>query len=155
MVVNVKGLVSILRDMGILREKRIPEIYFSASIEQRLSLVQGLLDQDGTISSNGNIEFTQSADHLPIVRGMVRLLRSLGIVVHEPHLNKAGYTLMVCVMSSGSLSHHLHDGSAGILFATQSGFNPYDVETNPAMAIRQRHQEDIQRASSLSDRWKP
>lgn len=92
MVVNVKGLVSILRDMGILREKRIPEIYFSASIEQRLSLVQGLLDQDGTISSNGNIEFTQSADHLPIVRGMVRLLRSLGIVVHEPHLNKAGYT---------------------------------------------------------------
>lgn len=23
---------------------------------------------------------------------MVRLLRSLGIVVHEPHLNKAGYT---------------------------------------------------------------
>ncbi|EIJ24901.1 hypothetical protein HMPREF1314_1442 [Bifidobacterium longum subsp. longum 35B] len=40
-------------------------------------------------------------------------------------------------------------------FATQSGFNSYDVETNPAMAIRQRHQEDIQRASSLSDRWKP
>ena len=92
MIVNAKGLVSILRDMGILREKGIPEIYFSASIKQRLSLVQGLLDQDGTISPNGNIEFTQSADHLPIIRGMVRLLRSLGIVVHEPRLNKAGYT---------------------------------------------------------------
>ena len=143
MVVNVKGLVSILRDMGILREKRIPEIYFSASIEQRLSLVQGLLDQDGTISSNGNIEFTQSADHLPIVRGMVRLLRSLGIVVHEPHLNKAGYTADgVRHEAQDRYRITVHDGSAGILFATQSGFNPYDVETNPAMAIRQRHQED-------------
>ena len=142
--------------MGILREKRIPEIYFSASIEQRLSPRAGLLDQDGTISSNGNIEFTQSADHLPIVRGMVRLLRSLGIVVHEPHLNKAGYT-------ADGVRHEAQDRYR-ITFTTD--LPVFSLQRKAALiptTLRQTQQwlyvkdirEDIQRASSLSDRWKP
>lgn len=89
----VRGFTGKLRYAGLLSNKHIPEKYFFSSIEQRLELVRGLLDQDGSIDENGSIEFTQSADHEPIMRGMVRLLRSLGIVVHEPTRSKAGYTL--------------------------------------------------------------
>ncbi|WP_349073588.1 ATP-binding protein, partial [Bifidobacterium longum] len=89
----VRGFTGKLRYAGLLSNKHIPEKYFFSSIGQRLELVRGLLDQDGSIDENGSIEFTQSADHEPIMRGMVRLLRSLGIVVHEPTRSKAGYTL--------------------------------------------------------------
>lgn len=89
--VGVVGLSSILRSMGVLDNKRIPEEYFHASIEQRLELVRGLLDQDGSIDGNGHIEFSQSLDHKPIVDGLVRLLRGLGVVVHEPTRCGAGY----------------------------------------------------------------
>lgn len=90
--ISTTGLTPILRTMGVLENKHIPEQYFNASIQQRLALVQGMLDQDGTISDGGRIEFTQSADHEDIVRGMVRLLRSLGIIVCEPRFGASGYT---------------------------------------------------------------
>jgi len=90
--ISTTGLTPILRTMGVLKNKHIPEQYFNASIQQRLALVQGMLDQDGTISDGGRIEFTQSADHEDIVRGMVRLLRSLGIIVCEPRFGASGYT---------------------------------------------------------------
>lgn len=89
----MRGFTGKLRYAGLLSNKHIPEKYFFSSIGQRLELVRGLLDQDGSIDENGSIEFTQSADHEPIMRGMVRLLRSLGIVVHEPTRSKASYTL--------------------------------------------------------------
>ena len=54
--------------------------------------MRGLLDQDGAIDRNGSVEFTQSIDHKPIVDGLTRLLRSLGVVVHEATRTKAGYT---------------------------------------------------------------
>lgn len=90
--ISTTGLTPILRTMGVLENKHIPEQYFNASIQQRLALVQGMLDQDGTISDGGRIEFTQSADHEDIVRGMVRLLRSLGVIVCEPRFGASGYT---------------------------------------------------------------
>ena len=88
----VKGLVTVLKNMGVYKNKHIPEIYFFASEEQRLELVRGLLDQDGTIDANGSIEFTQAAEHFEIIEGITRLLRSLGIKVHKAVCNIAGYT---------------------------------------------------------------
>lgn len=90
--IGVQGLAPILKKMGVLGNKHIPEPYFHASMEQRLELVRGLLDQDGTIGPNGSIEFTQSADHRPIMDGLVRLLRSLGVIVHEPRFTASGCT---------------------------------------------------------------
>lgn len=91
--IYIRGLVPVLTRMGLKGNKHIPEPYFHASIEQRLELVRGLLDQDGTIDGNGTIEFTQIVSHRPIVEGLVRLLRGLGIKVHEPTQSKAGYTI--------------------------------------------------------------
>ena len=89
---NVKGgFAKQLEEAGVINKKFIPEQYLFASIEQRLELVRGLLDQDGTISEKGYIEFTQSMDHEPIIRGMVQLLRSLGIVAYEPTVNSGAY----------------------------------------------------------------
>lgn len=90
--IRVIGLKALLRETGVLHDKHIPEPYFHASIQQRLELVRGLLDQDGTIDADGSIEFTQSADRQRIVDGLVRLLRSLGVVVHEPTRCRGGYT---------------------------------------------------------------
>jgi len=45
---TVLGLVTQLRELGVLDNKHIPEIYLRASVPQRLRLLQGLLDTDGT-----------------------------------------------------------------------------------------------------------
>lgn len=45
---TVKGLRTQLRKAGILKNKHIPEVYLRASHEQRLQLLQGLMDTDGS-----------------------------------------------------------------------------------------------------------
>ena len=59
--------------------KTIPEVYKTGSIEQRLSLVQGLMDTDGSIDkSNGQLRFTSTS--LPLIKDMQEILNSLGYV---------------------------------------------------------------------------
>ena len=58
-------------------EKFIPEIYKFGSIEQRLSLLQGMLDTDGSINFKGSIEFTNTNERL--VDDLIEVARSLGI----------------------------------------------------------------------------
>lgn len=80
---GVYGLITDLRGADVLGDKHIPEIYFTASVDQRVELLRGLMDTDGCISKAGQCEFTQKVGKLgPDVR---RLLASLGIysVLHE------------------------------------------------------------------------
>lgn len=56
--------------------KFIPQKYFMASIEQRLALLRGLMDTDGTVSKSGRISFTSSSHQL--VDDLACLVRSLG-----------------------------------------------------------------------------
>lgn len=50
-LLTVKGMRGQLIELGLLKSaKRIPEIYFTASAKQRLALLQGLMDTDGTTS---------------------------------------------------------------------------------------------------------
>lgn len=58
-------------------EKFIPFIYKYSSVEQRLELVKGLMDTDGSISEQGYCEFTNSCEQL--VDDLAYVLRSLGI----------------------------------------------------------------------------
>src|SRR3990167_1648859 len=44
----VKGLLTQLRSVGVLKNKHIPAQYLRASLGQRLALLQGLMDTDGT-----------------------------------------------------------------------------------------------------------
>lgn len=74
------NLVRILQDLNLYGkrswEKSIPKEYLDASHEQRLSLVQGLLDTDGHAGVNGHIEFSSSSKQL--AEDVQYLIRSLG-----------------------------------------------------------------------------
>lgn len=66
-----------LRELGVWENKHIPEQYFYGSVEQRLDLLRGLMDTDGTVSKHGQCGFTQKNKRL--ADGVSRLLTSLGI----------------------------------------------------------------------------
>jgi hypothetical protein len=76
---GVLGLQQVVKSLGVNvhgNYKFIPEMYFKGSIEQRLSLLQGLMDTDGTISKNGRTTFCSNSKQL--VLGVMELCRSLG-----------------------------------------------------------------------------
>lgn len=58
--------------------KFIPEIYKRSSVEQRLELIRGLMDTDGSCDKNGFIEFSSSSFQLAY--DTLEVLRSLGII---------------------------------------------------------------------------
>lgn len=74
---RLAGLHVALKAMGLLGNKHIPEAYFVGSESQRLALLQGLMDTDGTALQTGRVVFTNTNERL--VRGVVRLAASLGI----------------------------------------------------------------------------
>jgi hypothetical protein len=72
------GMTLIIRKMGVLKNKHIPKIYLRASYQQRLSLLQGILDTDGTCSkSDGGIEIGFKSRRL--IEDTHELICSLGI----------------------------------------------------------------------------
>lgn len=80
-VINVKysenhTILPLLHKLGIY-EKHIPEEYFYSSIHQRMELLKGLMDTDGTVSKTGECEWVQKSEKL--TKDFSRLLSSLGI----------------------------------------------------------------------------
>ena len=71
------GLTSDLRKAGLLNNKRIPSEYLRASSRQRLALLQGLIDTDGSVNENGMIEFCNTNPNLAF--GVQELAISLGV----------------------------------------------------------------------------
>lgn len=74
-------LINTIKNLGLFdkysHEKHIPDIYFHGSIKQRLSLLQGLLDTDGTVCiDGGSVQFSSSSKELS--HGVQYLVRSLG-----------------------------------------------------------------------------
>ena len=45
---TVLGLRTALREMGLLGDKRVPDAYMRGSVDQRLDLLRGLMDSDGS-----------------------------------------------------------------------------------------------------------
>ncbi len=82
---GISGITSRLEKLGLLNNKHIPEIYQHSSIQQRLELLQGLMDTDGTCSKSGQCEFTQKSK--AVSYGIRELLFSLGIknTIREKH----------------------------------------------------------------------
>lgn len=73
-----------LKEMGLMvksAEKFIPEDYLYSDIQQRLELLRGLMDTDGTISQNkrGSCSHESfSSVSLDLVKGVLFLIQSLG-----------------------------------------------------------------------------
>lgn len=77
----VDGLFTKLRETGLLNNKHIPEIYFTTSFDQRLELIKGLMDTDGTCSKNGYPSFSNKNELL--IDQFRFLLSSIGIKSHK------------------------------------------------------------------------
>jgi intein/homing endonuclease len=90
---RVKGLTTALKNLGLIDnpgkirrdrgdlgfyKKVIPDEYMLGSVEQRLALVQGLMDSDGCCN-NGRCEFVQCESRKELAMQFVELLHSLGI----------------------------------------------------------------------------
>lgn len=74
-VLNIKAK---LRDeLGILGNKKIPDVYLRSSVEQRRALLHGLMDTDGNVSKAGQCVFSTSSE--AIRDGFWELCHSLGI----------------------------------------------------------------------------
>ena len=78
-------------------EKFIPEPYFQSNREDRLWLLQGLLDTDGWIEKHGTVRFASSSERL--ASDFQRLVRSLGgYCTIKPKATKR-LTSYVCTVS--------------------------------------------------------
>ena len=74
---HILGLRKGLSDIGVLKNKEIPEKYLFGSLLQRLGLLQGLMDTDGTCHrTDGTAYFSNT--NKDIIDGLVHLVRSLG-----------------------------------------------------------------------------
>ena len=81
-------LIVKLREYNLFGNKHIPEDYIYGSVEQRLELVRGLMDTDGTVSKNGQCTFVQCDDHKDIVFDLRKIIQSLGFKVAVYHKTK-------------------------------------------------------------------
>lgn len=66
-----------LRSLGVLHNKHIPATYLRASYAQRLDLLRGVLDSDGTVGKTGQAEYV-TVDR-PLADSIVELARTLGV----------------------------------------------------------------------------
>lgn len=75
---RVHGLTEQLRACGLIGAKHVPSAYLRASEPQRLALLQGLMDTDGSVDARtGRCEFTTTTAAL--AKGVLELVRSLGM----------------------------------------------------------------------------
>ncbi|MEU9267178.1 type IV secretory system conjugative DNA transfer family protein [Streptomyces sp. NPDC048251] len=91
---RINGVNGLLRALGLAGkrswEKSVSEEYLLGSVPQRIDLLRGLMDTDGTISAKGEMEFTSASREL--AEGVQELVRSLGGRVAVNVKSKVMYT---------------------------------------------------------------
>lgn len=58
------SFLNVLKDLNMLNNKHIPDVYILNSFEVRLRILAGLIDSDGNLSNGNNIEISQKSDKL-------------------------------------------------------------------------------------------
>ena len=84
-----------LKTLGVLRNKHIPQQYKTASREDRLQLIAGLLDTDGYYH-NRHFDITQK--NKSIAEDIAFICRSLGFAAYVKEIQKS------CMTASGKLT---------------------------------------------------
>ena len=75
---TIYGLITILKENSLYKNKHIPEIYKRSSVKQRLELIRGLMDSDGYSSKEtGACYFYQK--NIEIIDSVREIFSSLGI----------------------------------------------------------------------------
>jgi replicative DNA helicase len=84
---GVRGIRQPWRSMGLVGAKHVPPVYLRGSFLQRLALVQGLVDSDGSVDGHGAYRFTNTNRQL--VDDFVELAVSLGCVTQVGRRQRA------------------------------------------------------------------
>lgn len=87
---NNNYFLSILRKHDLLFNKHIPLNYKCNSRENRLKLLAGFIDADGSYDT-GCFEITQSLEHEQLLDDIIYLARSLGFACYK-HVKKTSWT---------------------------------------------------------------
>src|SRR5690606_24012954 len=77
---TIIGIRTTLRQMELLENKHIPDVYKMASGEQRMDLLRGLMDTDGTATKSGECRFVSVCERL--ARDVYELVLGLGFKAH-------------------------------------------------------------------------
>jgi phage terminase large subunit-like protein len=80
--VRATKIQAVLRRLGVLGDKHIPEQYLWAGTAQRRAMLQGLMDTDGTATPTGQsgaVSCSFANTNERIARGVLQLARSLGL----------------------------------------------------------------------------
>lgn len=80
---NKNSFIYKLKYLNVYKNKHIPEDYLFNSINNRIALLQGLMDTDGYCSEQGRCVFSSSKKH--IINQFIELIASLGL---KPYINK-------------------------------------------------------------------
>ena len=93
---NVYGLMSILKQIGVLNNKHIPDEYLLSSYNQRINLLRGLMDADGYYDKIHKT-FIMRTNYKWQADGMMKLINSLGVkatmtTVYNKSSYKEGYS---------------------------------------------------------------
>lgn len=91
---TVLGLTSQLRDAGLLHNKHIPATYLRASFDQRLRLLQGLCDTDGSWNKPRKTAVFSSCDQA-FAEQVVELIRTMGERPYIAYYKRKGFGLEV------------------------------------------------------------
>lgn len=110
-----------LAELGVKRNKHIPETYLFASVEQRIELVRGLMDTDGSWNATRNRAVFVNTNER-IIESLFEVLTSLGVTVQR---------------SSVEPKKAAHKRSHTLEF-TPTTFNPFSLarKFNPAEEFR-------------------
>lgn len=77
---SIIGVADVMRNLGLVGkrswEKVVPADYLQGSVNQRLALLQGLLDSDGSPIDKGGVEFSSTSEAL--TDAVIELAQSLG-----------------------------------------------------------------------------
>lgn len=84
---TVFKLQSQLRDLSLLGNKHVPEIYLSSSYEQRLDLLRGLMDSDGTYNKSRK-RFVMETTREKQVDYYIEVISSMGVKPTKSSFNK-------------------------------------------------------------------
>lgn len=77
-------IINQLRELNVLRNKHIPDIYKFNSVDVRLSVLQGLIDTDGTVCEKGRVDLTLGNKRL--FDDTLWLIESLGIAASKVNI---------------------------------------------------------------------
>jgi Phage P22-like portal protein/LAGLIDADG-like domain len=127
---SIYGICGALRELGVFNDKRIPAAYMRASADQRLELLRGLMDTDGTVHhASGSCMFTQADEAM--AEQVRELIVSLGM--------RVGVTRREARVSMLANGHQINGtGSTQLAFMPVDGVRVFGLPRKAATQTRER-----------------